>query len=734
MSSFRRHAGRMAVIALGLFLPVLLPKGAYAEEAPKAPITIVVTGNESPDALKKLIDNVAAQGRPVSITLESKSDTAKTVGPKETTEPVEGEFLDLFLRGVKESVDDLPAAPQFFSGLGRWWDLPPPSTGFPIYLLKLAVVLGISGAASWLVLRLLGRIGPRLPASELAPLASKLRPALARLVKDIAAAAAFIGVASLVAARFFDPVAAEGKVTALLIGVLPFALSHLVVGNLLLSPYEPRLRLFMIPRAARHFALLVAYVVAGTIILSIIAVGDAAASPKGESSGLYLILSTLLVVFKIWWFWDARRDIAQVILSGAPEGQSPGSLRRLMAATTPWFLILSTVVLWALGRVSETVPGGTKWATALGATQVLIILVPILAVGVSVLARQRLLTTDPERTPFQQAVRALMVKISGGCAWLAGLALLGWTWRYLLIQSQSQEGLAALRSIISIIVLAIAGWALTSFVNALFNAYAARGVPTADDEHATPAGGVQTRIGSILPILRGIAIGSAIGLTILLVLTQLGFDIAPLLAGFTILGLAISFGSQTLVKDIVSGFFFMVEDAFRVGEYIDTGKLKGTVEKISLRSLQLRHQSGLIHTIPFGTLSQVTNASRDWATVKFSLRLDRSTDIEKARKTIKKVGLELMDDPEFAKGFLTPLKMQGVDEIADSAIVVRAKFTAQPAMASAIQREALKRVYTAFTKSGIEFASNAVTVRGGGSADAVAASAASSPPAPVPAN
>jgi moderate conductance mechanosensitive channel len=99
------------------------------------------------------------------------------------------------------------------------------------------------------------------------------------------------------------------------------------------------------------------------------------------------------------------------------------------------------------------------------------------------------------------------------------------------------------------------------------------------------------------------SIGATIAILVLLGLTQLGFDIAPLLAGFTILGLAVSFGSQTLVKDIVSGFFFMVEDAFRVGEYIDTGKLKGTVEKISLRSLQLRHQSGLVHTVPFGTLS-----------------------------------------------------------------------------------------------------------------------------------
>ena len=99
---------------------------------------------------------------------------------------------------------------------------------------------------------------------------------------------------------------------------------------------------------------------------------------------------------------------------------------------------------------------------------------------------------------------------------------------------------------------------------------------------------------------------------------------------------------------MVAGFFYIVEDAFRVGEYIDTGKLKGTVEKLNVRSLQLRHGSGLIHTIPFGTLSQVTNGSRDWATVKFSLRLDRSTDVEKARKVIKKIGLQMMEDPEMA--------------------------------------------------------------------------------------
>jgi len=115
-----------------------------------------------------------------------------------------------------------------------------------------------------------------------------------------------------------------------------------------------------------------------------------------------------------------------------------------------------------------------------------------------------------------------------------------------------------------------------------------------------------------------------------------GVDIGPLLAGFGVVGLAISFGSQALVRDIMSGIFFMADDAFRVGEYVDTGRLKGTMEKITMRSVQLRHQSGLVHTVPFGQLQAITNASRDWATVKFNIRLERGIDLDQARKIIKR--------------------------------------------------------------------------------------------------
>ena len=146
------------------------------------------------------------------------------------------------------------------------------------------------------------------------------------------------------------------------------------------------------------------------------------------------------------------------------------------------------------------------------------------------------------------------------------------------------------------------------------------------------------------------------------------------------LGLAISFGSQTLVRDIVSGIFYLSDDAFRVGEYIDCGKAKGTVEGFTLRSIKLRHQNGQVYTIPFGQFGQITNFSRDWTTVKFNLRFARDTDIEKLRKVAKKIGVDMMEIPEIKAEILAPFKMQGIADIADNALLVRFKFTASPAI------------------------------------------------------
>jgi small-conductance mechanosensitive channel len=144
--------------------------------------------------------------------------------------------------------------------------------------------------------------------------------------------------------------------------------------------------------------------------------------------------------------------------------------------------------------------------------------------------------------------------------------------------------------------------------------------------------------------------------------------------------------------------------------------------------VRLRHHNGQIHTIPFGQLSSITNFSRDWITLKFNVRLARDTDVESVRKLVKKVGLEMMQHPEFGKELLQPLKLQGVADIVENALVLRMKFTVRPGKPTWVQREALKRIHRAFTEQGIAFASNAITVQSALPAEAAGAAAAGAAP------
>ena len=250
------------------------------------------------------------------------------------------------------------------------------------------------------------------------------------------------------------------------------------------------------------------------------------------------------------------------------------------------------------------------------------------------------------------------------------------------------------------------------------------------DANAAPA----SRLSTMMPLMRGTAAELILLVAVMIALQDFGINITPLIAGASVVGIAISFGSQTLVKDIVSGLFYLSDDAFRVGEYIDCGKAKGTVEGFTLRSIKLRHQNGQVHTIPFGQLGQITNFSRDWITVKFNLRFARDTDIEKLRKAAKKIGTDMMEMPVIADQILAPFKMQGVADIAGNAILVRFKFTAKPGNPAAIQREALKRMFSTFPALGFEFATEGANVfvhTGPASNDAMVEGV--PPPAPEPA-
>ena len=169
-------------------------------------------------------------------------------------------------------------------------------------------------------------------------------------------------------------------------------------------------------------------------------------------------------------------------------------------------------------------------------------------------------------------------------------------------------------------------------------------------------------------------------------------EIGPLIAGDSVIGVAIGFGAQTFVRDVIAGMFYLLDDAFRVGEYIQSGNYKGTVEGFSIRSVRLRHQRGPLYTVPFGLLGAVQNMSRDWVIDKITLGVTYDTDLDLARKLIKQVGLDLTAEPEFAPLIIEPLKMQGVHAFGDFAIQLRAKMMTLPGEQFVIRRAAFARI------------------------------------------
>lgn len=224
------------------------------------------------------------------------------------------------------------------------------------------------------------------------------------------------------------------------------------------------------------------------------------------------------------------------------------------------------------------------------------------------------------------------------------------------------------------------------------------------------APGPEARMATLLPLLRVILLVTLVITVGLSVLSSAGVNIAPLIAGAGVLGVAIGFGAQSLVKDIVSGIFFLIDDAFRIGEYIEIGNLRGVVEGMSVRSLRVRHHRGAVHTIPFGELTSLSNYSRDWVIMKMEFRVPFETDIKLVKKLIKRIGAEMIEDPMYKDGFIEPLKSQGVRRMEEFNMVVGVKFMAKPGEQWVIRRDAFQKIVNAFEANDIRLAERNVKV------------------------
>jgi small-conductance mechanosensitive channel len=518
---------------------------------------------------------------------------------------------------------------------------------------------------------------------------------------NLLAIAAFALVTIGVAAMLFDQQDPDRTfVVTFLTGAL-IVHGTALVSRFLLAPHAPALRLLALPDGAARFlhrwfvriagVATFAWLLAGLLILT--------GMPLAAHLIIVLMTGAIVAAMLLIMIVQSRAAVAAAIRGGGSPGDS---LRAQFADTWHVFATLYIVVIWVLWAMTMLAQGrSTIWAAIVSVGIVLLFPVVDRAIGRVLVemfdAGGGAAKRSTYRAVLQRGVRLVVAAVLGVVVLqIWGVNLTGET------GAMAEDVLldASLDFAVAVL-LAYLGWQLVKV--GIDRKLVAREV---DGVMVEPS----PRMKTLLPLARKFILAVLGVMTVMLILSAAGVNIAPLLAGAGVVGIAVGFGAQSLVRDIMSGIFFLVEDAFRVGEYIEMGELRGEVETISLRSLRLRHHRGAIHTIPYGELRSITNYNRDWVIYKMNFRVPFDTDIDKVKKLIKAVGKEMMADQELGKNLLEPLKSQGVTEIDDSGLVIRVKFMSKPREQFILRREAYKRIQAAFAANGIEFARRKVEV------------------------
>ena len=580
----------------------------------------------------------------------------------------------------------------------------------------IAVILLAAGFAllgvgfEWLFWHATARVRARVLDNRLETIAERLHGVMMRFAISLGQVIAF-ALGSIGAFLPFEwPPLLRNVVLGYLLAFLILRLS-LVIGRFLLAPIVERFRILPVTTPQARFwyyrlALLVGWFAFGYITVeqfSFLGASKEARQIVAYTLGLGLLGIGLESI------WRSPR------VSGDPSSH-----------IGTWLLSACFVTLWLLW-----VAGAMPLFWLVTVTVALPKAIQLTQRSVNHLLRPPGTTADahPVTNPVPNSPSLLVIGLERGAraALIITAALqLSYVWDIDLIELSARDTLPTriLRGALNAIVIVL----IADFAWHLIRAAIDRKLTqTLEPGHADPnteEARRQSRLRTLLPILRNMLFIVLIVMAGLMALSAMGIEIGPLIAGAGVIGVAIGFGAQTLVKDIISGMFYLLDDAFRIGEYIQSGTYKGTVESFSLRSVKLRHHRGPLYTVPFGSLGAVQNMSRDWVIDKLTISVTYDTDLAAVKKIIKRIGAELAADAEFAPHIIETLKMQGVEQFGDFAIQIRMKMMTKPGEQFTIRRRAYALIKSAFENSGIQFALPTVHVSGGPANQSPAAEAA----------
>lgn len=488
--------------------------------------------------------------------------------------------------------------------------------------------------------------------------------------------------------------------------VLTFVNAYVVVRGVLVfmravfAPRAPSLRLFpMGDGAAQH---LYAWVRRVTLVAVVGFFVIGAGNLLGMSTSVYNVLLRLLglviAVMAIIFILQNRERFARWI-KGRRDGGALALFRSRIAAV--WHVlavayVVAVYVIWAANV-------GDGFSFLIRAT-VLTALIVAVAAGVQAAllgALQRGLRMSSEtRARFPELERSTsryMPVVAGAVrvvVWvIAGFVILA-AWGFDMFSWwATPSGAAMLNAMVSIVIVLIGAVFVWEFASSAIERYLRR---------QTEQGKATARVRTLLPLVRNALLVVLSVMVVLIVLSEIGVDIGPLLAGAGVIGLAVGFGAQKLVQDVITGAFLLFEDAISVGDVVTVAGTGGLVEGMSIRSIRLRDLSGSVHTIPFSSVDQVMNMTKEYSYYLMDIGVAYREDTDYVTEVVKTIIEEMRGEPEYGEVILEPLEVLGVDQFADSAVIIKARVKTLPIKQWMVGREFNRRMKKRFDELGIE--------------------------------
>jgi moderate conductance mechanosensitive channel len=566
---------------------------------------------------------------------------------------------------------------------------------------KVAAILAAGLIAHLIAQRLLRRPYQLIELRSADQLAMRAVFVFLRTLLELIPVAVFVAVAYGVM-TLVSPVRDARVLSLALINAIAASRILLSVAKMFFAPHVTKMRLIRMNDETANYGFLWCRRLIYTAIYGYFGIESISAlgMSRGAHDLLLRCLGLVICLLLIMLVLQNRQTVAQQIRGEA--GPLLGPFRRRVADV--WHLLVITYLVTIYGVWSLDVPGGFEFvvrATILSLIVVIVIqglvvvLSRLISRGFSLNEEQR------ERFPGLEAranryLPVLLVMMQAILYVVGSLAFLQ-TWGLDVVDWFSTPLGAALitrlTTIGMIVVMAMAFWEL---ISAVIERYL-----TARDDQGNVIHRGQ-RVQTLLPLLRNIVLIVTAVMVALTVLSELGVDTGPLIAGAGILGLAVGFGAQTFVKDVITGFFILVEDAVAVGDLVEVGGHRGKVEAMSIRSIQLRDIRGDVHRVPFSEVTSTVNRSKVFSFAFFDVGVAYREDVDHCMNVIREVGNSLRDDPVFAPDILENIEIMGVESFDDSAVTIRSRIKVRAGKQRGIQRGFNRLLKNRFDADGIE--------------------------------